>query len=124
MSQSERVKVQLKNFFSFRNQDGDTKEDIEEKTARQYRLKPSKRKNGGLFCCKGAVGARELSDIKPNERLASSLHWMFRSNFLVLFAVMCICFFALIIIFAGIIIGIGELDRECVRVGKKQCLHQ
>lgn len=59
----------------------------------------------------------ELSDIKPNERIASSLHWMFRSNFLVLFTVMCLCFFALIIIFAGIIIGAGQLDRECVRVG-------
>jgi len=118
MSQSERVKVQLKNFFSTRSQDNDGSKKNVEKKGRQYRLEPFQRNaGGGWFCCKGAVGAIELSDIKPNERLASSLHWMFRSNFLVLFSVMCICFFALTLLFAGIISGVGALDRECIRVG-------
>lgn len=117
MSQKERVKVQIKNFFSPRAPESDAKKDIEENNVPQYRLEASDRKHKGWFCCKGAVGAKSLSDIKPNERLASSLHWMFRSNFLVLFAVMCICFFALIIIFAGIIMGAGRLDGECFRVG-------
>jgi hypothetical protein len=116
MSQKERVKVQLKNFFSPR--EGDSKKDIEQNNEPQYRLTASTRKHGGFFCCQGAVGATELSDIKPNERLASSLHWMFRSNFLVLFAVMCLCFFGLIYFFAGIIFAAEQIDRECVRVGE------
>ena len=122
MSQSERVKVQLKNFFtSTREQDDEElKKDKEKATTRQYRLEPSRRNTGGWFCCTGAAGAGELSDIKPNERLASSLHWMFRSNFLVLFTVMCICFFAWILLFAGLITSAGLLDRECVRVGKEK----
>jgi hypothetical protein len=119
MSQKERVKVQLKNFFSSgRAQEEDSNKDVEENIAPQYRLETSNRNRRGCLFCKGAVGVKELSDIKPNERLASSLHWMFRSNFLVLFAVMCLCFFAWILFFAGIIMGAGRLDNECVRVGK------
>lgn len=118
MSQKERVKVQLKNFFSSgRAQEEDSNKDVEENIAPQYRLETSNRNRRGWLFCKGAVGVKELSDIKPNERLASSLHWMFRSNFLVLFAVMCLCFFAWILFFAGIIMGAGRLDNECVRVG-------
>jgi len=117
MSQRERVKVQMKNFFSPKAPESDTNRDIESNNAPQYRLEASSRIHRGWFCCIGAVGSKGLSDIKPNERLASSLHWMFRSNFLVLFATMCLCFFALIIFFAGIIMGVGRLDRECVRVG-------
>ena len=120
MSQKERVKVQLKNFFSpARGPKTNKKQDSEVNTTPQYRLEASNRKRRGWLFCNGSSSASELSDIKPNERLASSLHWMFRSNFLVLFAVMCSCFFALIICFACIILGIEKLDAECLK-GKKQ----
>ena len=122
MSHHERIKVKMRNFFSNGIPKRNTGHDIEANKKPQYRLKASNRYRNGRswrFCCRGAAGVTELSDIKPNERIASSLHWMFRSNFLVLFTVMCLCFFALIIIFAGIIIGAGQLDRECVRVGTK-----
>ena len=137
MSQKERVKVQLKNFFKhFRKSSivDETKndapdasekgasEDLEGNHTPQYRLEASNRKRRGWFCCSGAANAKELSDIKPNERLASSLHWMFRSNFVVLFSVMCLCFFGLIILFAGFIMAAGKLNPECVRVGKKEKL--
>ena len=138
MSHKERVKIQIKNFFQhFRKSPivDETKienpgapetgaaKDVEKNHTPQYRLEGVKRKRRGWFCCRGAVGAKELSDIKPNERLASSLHWMFRSNFAVLFSVMCLCFFGLIIIFAEFIIAAGLVNPECVRVGKKKKLN-
>jgi hypothetical protein len=42
---------------------------------------------------------------------------MFRVNFIFLFAVMCTMFFALIMVFAGVIVGVGRLDPECILVG-------
>ena len=121
MSQKERIKVQLKNFFSPTLEDRVAKKDIEESRATpQYRLEASNRNNGRWSCCQGAAGVRELSDIKPNIRLAGFLHWMFRSSFLVLIAVMSITFVALIIAFAGIIVTAGKLDTQCVRVGKME----
>jgi hypothetical protein len=55
--------------------------------------------------------------IKHNPRLASTLHWMFRVNFIFLFAVMCLAFFVLVIIFSSLIIAAGKLDADCVQVG-------
>lgn len=84
----------------------------------QYRLRSSTPKRRW---CRRAVGAKQqLSDIKPNERLASVLHWMFRASFLLLFSVMCLYFFALITIFAGFIIAASRLNSDCVRAGKKK----
>eukprot|EP00531_Pseudo-nitzschia_arenysensis_P002155 CAMPEP_0116136078 /NCGR_PEP_ID=MMETSP0329-20121206/11528_1 /TAXON_ID=697910 /ORGANISM="Pseudo-nitzschia arenysensis, Strain B593" /LENGTH=550 /DNA_ID=CAMNT_0003630913 /DNA_START=142 /DNA_END=1794 /DNA_ORIENTATION=+ len=118
MSQRERVKLQFKKFFSMRSAtEGDTRNDVEENNPPQYRLEAPRRKRTGLFCCKGAVGTRGLSDIKPNEQLASWLHWTFRSNFLILIFVMSCLFFTFIYIFAGIIFGAGRMNSECVRVG-------
>ena len=118
MSQRERVKLQFKKFFSMRSAtEGDTRNDVEENNPPQYRLEAPRRKRTGLFCCKGAVGTRGLSDIKPNEQLASWLHWTFRSNFLILIFVMSLLFFTFIYIFAGIIFGAGRMNSECVRVG-------
>ncbi len=112
------MKLQFKKFFSTRSSaEGDTGNDVEENNPPQYRLEAPRRKRTGWFCCKGAVGTRGLSDIKPNERLAGSLHFMFRSNFLILIFLMSLLFFILIYIFAGIIYGAGRMDSECVRVG-------
>jgi hypothetical protein len=52
-----------------------------------------------------------------NQRLARLLHWMFRVNFIFLFAVMCSVFFALTVLFAVVIVWVGRMDSDCVRVG-------
>ncbi len=124
MSQRERVKLQFKRFFSNRSADeGDARDDVEEHRPPQYRLEAPRRKRTGWFGCNVAVGSKGLSDIKPNERLASLLHFMFRSNFLILVFFMSLVFFALIFVFAGIIFGAGRMDSECVRVGTYGSYH-
>lgn len=45
------------------------------------------------------------------------LHWMFRVNFLFLFCLSCVVFFALTFFFAAFIIWAGNADPECVRIG-------
>ena len=55
-----------------------------------------------------------------NQQLAMYLHWMFRVNFIFLFAVMCVMFFALVIFFAGVITIVGTIDEECVRIGSEK----
>jgi hypothetical protein len=67
----------------------------------------------GASSASGAVGI----GINPNQSLAVYLHWMFRVNFIFLFAVMCTMFFCLVMVFAGAIVGAGRLDPECIRVG-------
>lgn len=68
--------------------------------------------------CGAAVGSgRSGIGLNHNQCLASSLHWMFRVNFIFLFAVMCTIFFLLVIIFAGIIIAVGHIDDQCIQVG-------
>lgn len=93
---------------------------------RQYTLKGSKQNRLGcirrLRTCNGVLSwlkgnNRAVSVGNPNEKLAASLHWAFRVNFLFLFFVMCIAFFVLVILFAGFIASAGVLDSECVRVG-------
>jgi hypothetical protein len=44
---------------------------------------------------------------------------MFRVNFVVLFALCCLVFFALTILFAGFITIAGRIDPQCVRIGGK-----
>jgi hypothetical protein len=95
--------------------------------APQYRLEAtSKGQRTGfsraiMSCiCGSAVGSGTTGiGINHNQRIASSLHWMFRVNFIFLFAVMCMIFFVWVMIFAGFIIGAGRMDPECVRVGGK-----
>jgi hypothetical protein len=100
----------------------DQQDDPEQQQAPQYRLEASKnsQRNGCFSWCIRGENAGTKSDnlTNPNEQLARSLHWMFRSSFLVLFAVMCTVFFGWIIFFAGLIIAAGRYDHECVRVGK------
>ena len=94
--------------------------------APQYRLEASSSGNKSGFwgqllscCCCGSTGGSNAPGIgmNHNQRLASTLHWMFRVNFILLFAVMCTVFFAWVMLFAGFIIAAGQLDNECVRVG-------
>ena len=91
----------------------------------QYRLEAtSKGQRTGISralfscICGNAVGSGTKGiGINHNQRIASTLHWMFRVNFIFLFAVMCMIFFVWVMIFAGFIIGAGRIDHECVRVG-------
>lgn len=71
------------------------------------------------YLCGSAVcgGSSEGIGINQSQRLASSLHWMFRANFILLFAVMCAIFFVWVMIFAGFIVAAGRMDPKCVRVG-------
>lgn len=57
--------------------------------------------------------------VYPHQTIAMYLHWMFRVNFFFLFVVMCVAFFALVIVFAGLISIAGKLDPQCVRVGSE-----
>jgi hypothetical protein len=45
---------------------------------------------------------------------------MFRVNFVFLFALSCVTFFALTFLFAGFIVCAARLDTECIRVGGEQ----
>ena len=62
-------------------------------------------------------GTRGGIGMNRNHLIANTLHWMFRVNFLFLFAVMCIFFFVLVLIFSGLIIGAGKIDADCVKIG-------
>jgi len=103
------------------NADDNQEDQQQENRPPQYRLEATHKsqRNGWFSCFSTGVGTKALSDnlINPNEHLARSLHWMFRSSFFVLFAVMCLLFFGWIILFAGFIIAAGQYDDECVRVG-------
>jgi len=103
------------------NADDDRKDQHQENRPPQYRLDATHKsqRNGFFSCFSTSAGTKALSDnlINPNEHLARLLHWMFRSSFFVLFAVMCTLFFGWIILFAGFIIAAGKYDHECVRVG-------
>jgi hypothetical protein len=103
-------------------------EDNDTPPTKQYRLEANHRVHQtGLLrrlaascCCGSSLGSSKQSGtgIKSNQRLASLLHWMFRVNFVLLFAVMCGIFFVWVMIFAGFIIVAGAVDGECVRVGE------
>jgi len=69
-----------------------------------------------FFCCQRRTHSQGVG-ITPNQALAQYLHWMFRVNFIFLFALCCIVFFALTILFAGFITLAGRIDPQCVRVG-------
>lgn len=92
----------------------------------QYRLESTeKQQPGGFFqrmtrCFGRQSRGSGLVGINPNQKLAMYLHWMFRVNFIFLFAVMCVMFFALVIFFAALITAVGNIDHECVRIGSKE----
>lgn len=132
MSWDERFKKRIKNFFVRKEtQVGEaapaTDEEDHNCKAVQYRLEATRRTTratlwGRLTSCCGLIGSARSNagmavGINANQKLALYLHWMFRVNFLFLFAVMCIMFFALVILFAGFIAMAGQIDPECVRIG-------
>lgn len=137
MSWDERLKKRCKNFF-VRKPDllatgdsthGGVDEEEMHTKAVQYRLEATRRRHKTPFwrsiisCCGLIGGSRKKSTlavgINANQKLALYLHWMFRVNFVFLFTVMCIMFFALVIFFSGIITAAGQMDPECVRIGSQ-----
>jgi uncharacterized membrane protein len=99
--------------------------DIEEGAAhsvRQYRLEAARRKpRRGLFgflcyCCAFPNKGMSGIGISQNQSLAMYLHWSFRVNFFFLFIVSCVIFFALIILFAALLILVESADYSCVRI--------
>ena len=108
----------------------DGKNDDEDGQKVQYRLESTEKQQNRSFlsqvvscfgvCGRSTRGSSLTVGINPNQRLAMYLHWMFRVNFIFLFAVMCTMFFALVIFFAGIIAAVGNIDKECVRIGDEK----
>eukprot|EP00538_Stauroneis_constricta_P011300 CAMPEP_0119573038 /NCGR_PEP_ID=MMETSP1352-20130426/44925_1 /TAXON_ID=265584 /ORGANISM="Stauroneis constricta, Strain CCMP1120" /LENGTH=619 /DNA_ID=CAMNT_0007622725 /DNA_START=42 /DNA_END=1898 /DNA_ORIENTATION=+ len=108
-------------------------DDSESDSPMQFRLEATNHipKTGWLkslkafLCCSyDSTSAGSLSiGNNPNQKLAIYLHWVFRVNFIFLFAVMCSIFFLLVTIFAGIIIAAGRMDNECVRIGGEEFGH-
>lgn len=101
----------------------DTSEVMGEKKIKQYRLEATQTRKEAFWrrivCCKRETSKQSGVGITPNQALAQYLHWMFRVNFVVLFALCCLVFFALTILFAGFITIAGCIDPQCVRIGGK-----
>ncbi|KAG7353710.1 inward rectifier potassium channel [Nitzschia inconspicua] len=98
--------------------------DDEDEPSLQYRLEATDntdncfwRRLPSYFCGWGVGSGGTGVGINHNRRLASILHWMFRVNFVFLFAVMCTIFLVWVMIFAGFILLAGRIDQQCVRVG-------
>lgn len=128
MPWGQRLKTKFLNVFSkSEEQSEDVEASNQHQQTKQYRLEATRRSpQQSLFwkitTCNGRIGSPRRSTglaigINPNQKLAMYLHWMFRVNFLFLFVVMCVMFFALVILFAGFITMAGRIDEECVRIG-------
>ena len=100
-------------------------EDLRPKEIKQYRLEAARRKNSSsifsyICCCGlGPDGGLGGIGVSQNKTLSSYLHWMFRVNFLLLFILSCVVFFTLIVGFTGLLVLVGKLDNECIRIGEK-----
>jgi hypothetical protein len=133
MSGDQRFKAKLRNMFrrvclcqkAVEPTGNDDVEDGSTGPSPQYRLEATRKgQRRGIIanllsCFRGTSGSSGAVGIgiNANQRLAVYLHWMFRVNFIFLFAVMCTMFFALVMVFAGVIVGVGRLDAECIQVG-------
>ena len=133
MSGDQRFKAKLRAFFrrvcfcqkAAEPAKFDDVEDGSTDPSPQYRLEATRKgQRHGFFsrllsCFRGTSGSAGAVGIgiNPNQRLAVYLHWMFRVNFMFLFVVMCTMFFALVMVFAGVIVGVGRLDPDCIQVG-------
>jgi hypothetical protein len=135
MAWDSRVKARFMNLFSRGDATaGETKPGDEEAStagkAVQYRLAATRRTTkktmwGRITSCCGLIGSSRANaglavGINPNQKLALYLHWMFRVNFVFLFGVMCIMFFALVILFSAFITIAGQFDPQCVRIGGQE----
>lgn len=87
----------------------------------QYRLEGVQKGKGlgihSILSCFCGRASSSGGGISHNQRLASTLHWMFRVNFIFLFSVMCTAFFVWVVIFSGVIMAAGEMDADCVKIG-------
>lgn len=134
MAWSQRLKMRVKNILLHQapgSENGGDEESVGGGRARkQYRVGAARRikaertllwrigtLNGCIRTCTHRTKSCAASGVNPNQSLAMYLHWMFRVNFLFVFVVMCVSFFALVILFSGFIALAGRLDRECIRVG-------
>ena len=127
MAWGQRVKAKVKSVLGVHDDEAQNEDEEMQQGGKQvqYRLEATVRKKvplwKNLLTCGGFWGnfihPGERTGINPNQRLAMYLHWMFRVNFGFLFAIMCAMFFALVIVFAGLITMAGQLDEECVRIG-------
>lgn len=128
MSWDQRVKTKIRNFFVNESKvaEGNAEDEDGKLKQVQYRLEATERVQQRWYqkvlTCGGLIGGGNsrqgvTSGINPNQKLALYLHWMFRVSFVVLFAVMCMVFFGLVILFAGFITLAGKIDPQCVRVG-------
>jgi hypothetical protein len=144
MAWKERAKVRFKNFVTGKKEEAaeqkekstDFQAGDEEASATkgivQYRLEAKDQTKQismmrRICTCNGLIGGRRATSAvsvgvssNPSQKLAMSLHWMFRVNFVFLFAVMCVAFFGLVILFAGFITAAGTVDPECVRIGGEE----
>eukprot|EP00547_Thalassionema_nitzschioides_P006460 CAMPEP_0194202110 /NCGR_PEP_ID=MMETSP0156-20130528/2215_1 /TAXON_ID=33649 /ORGANISM="Thalassionema nitzschioides, Strain L26-B" /LENGTH=541 /DNA_ID=CAMNT_0038927503 /DNA_START=23 /DNA_END=1644 /DNA_ORIENTATION=- len=97
--------------------------DLEEGSTRQYRVEATRKKRGFLrrLCCRRDRTHYNIGMTVSRYKmsLVTFLHWMFRVNFFFLFSLFCVLFFAMTIVFAGLITAAGKLDNDCVRVGGK-----
>lgn len=110
MAWGQRVKAKLKNAFGVHDDEAQN-EDVEMQHGKQvqYRLEATVRNKVSLWkkiltccgCCGEIIHPGSKAGTNPNERLARYLHWMFRVNFIFLFAIMCSFFFGLVIFFSG-----------------------
>jgi len=140
MPWNQRVRTRLKNAF-LPHQHASHEEDVEsgsdggeessggERCKIQYRLEATRKVESKqsllkrILTCNGCLSAARRRNVglsvgaNPNQALAYYLHWMFRVNFLFLFVVMCVAFFALVILFSGFITLAGNMDEDCVRIG-------
>jgi hypothetical protein len=130
MSWNHRLRKRVKNVFLFRaapttmaGTSPDEEAIVVNKQNVQYRLEATRRQKRQsflrrLWTCNYGSGNTGLSaGVNPNQKLALYLHWMFRVNFLFLFFIMCITFFALVIFFSGLITIAGRMDETCVQLG-------
>lgn len=129
MSWDQRLKIKSKSLgrrlFCCQSLHGNSSDEEKGIDNPQYRLEATRR--GGrsgvcgsiLSCLCGSASGSGSSGIgmKHNQRLAGSLHWMFRVSFMFLFVVMCFFFFGWVMAFAGLIVVAGRMDEECVRIG-------
>lgn len=135
MSWNQRLKKRVRHAFAHDNEIDDAAEENASGSGHghktQYRLEATRKQVQQksllrkILTCNFLCASRRSSGglglgKNPNQSLAYYLHWMFRVNFLFLFVVMCVAFFALVILFAGFITIAGNLDAECVRIGGEE----
>jgi hypothetical protein len=101
-------------------------DDLEEGyNLKKFRLEAVRRKPRrgicGFLCCCFASHIKGMGNIglghqNRSQSLAMYLHWSFRVNFLFLFIVSCVIFFALIVAFTALILLVESFDHACVRI--------